>query len=120
MDFLNKSIAQLNDLFRSMSPGARITSGLLLVVVLVSLVFLFRFETSSPDDYLLAGHMFSSRELNAAIGALSPGAAFTIGNVRHITNNKLVTGLSILANNGVINLVENSWVMVNFFFFYAT
>lgn len=71
MDFLNKSLAQLNELFRSMSPGARITSGLLLVVVVVSLVFLFRLESSSPDDYLLAGHVFSNRDLTAAIGALS-------------------------------------------------
>ena len=36
MDFLNKAFAQFNDLFRSMTPGGRITAGLLLVVAVVS------------------------------------------------------------------------------------
>ena len=36
MDFLNKAIAQLSELFRSMTPGARITAGLLLAVVVIS------------------------------------------------------------------------------------
>ena len=41
MDFLNKAYAQIADLFRTMTPGARITAGLLLVVVVVSLGYLF-------------------------------------------------------------------------------
>ena len=44
MDFLNKAFAQLSDLFRSMTPAARITAGLLLAVVVVSLVYLFRYQ----------------------------------------------------------------------------
>jgi flagellar M-ring protein FliF len=55
MDFLNKTFAQLKDLFSSMTPGARITAGLLLVVVVVSLTFLFRSQVSGPDVYLLNG-----------------------------------------------------------------
>jgi len=53
MDFLNRAFAQLGDLFRSMTPAARITSGLLLAVVVVSLVYLFRYQVSGPDDYLM-------------------------------------------------------------------
>ncbi len=41
MDFINKAFAQLADLSRSMTPGARITSVLLLVLVVVSLAYLF-------------------------------------------------------------------------------
>ena len=53
MDFLNKGIAQVSDLFRSMTPGARITAGLLLTVVVVSLAYLFNRQTASADAYLL-------------------------------------------------------------------
>ena len=60
MDFLNKAFAQLNELFRSMTVGARITAGLLLVVVVVSLVYLFRYESSSPDLYLMNGERLSA------------------------------------------------------------
>jgi flagellar M-ring protein FliF len=65
MDFLNKAFAQLNELFRSMTVGARITAGLLLVVVVVSLVYLFRYETSSPDLYLMGGEPISAAEITA-------------------------------------------------------
>jgi flagellar M-ring protein FliF len=63
MDFLNKAMAQLADLFRSMTVGARITTGLLLTVVVVSLVYLLRFHTSGPDLYLMDGEMFTPAEL---------------------------------------------------------
>lgn len=52
MDFLNKAFAQFNDLFRSMSPGGRITAGLLLVVAVVSVGYLFQSETGGGDEYL--------------------------------------------------------------------
>ena len=51
----NKAVAQLSDLFRSMTPAARITTGLLLVVVVVSLGYLFRYESSAADAYLMNG-----------------------------------------------------------------
>ncbi len=55
MDFLNKAFAQLSDLFRSMTPAARITTGLLLVVVVVSLGYLFTHQVSGPDCDLMNG-----------------------------------------------------------------
>ncbi len=64
MDFLNKSFAQLKDLFLSMTPGARITAGLLLAVVVISLGYLFTHEVAGPDVYLLSGQMFSDQDLN--------------------------------------------------------
>jgi flagellar M-ring protein FliF len=71
MDFLNKSFTQLRDLFQSMTPGARITSGLLLAVVVISLVYLFTHGVAGPEVYLLGGEEFSNRELanmQAALG----------------------------------------------------
>ncbi len=65
MDFLNKTFAQLSDLFRSMTPGARITSGLLLAAVLISLVYLFRFQVSSPDEDLMYGTPIAASQLPA-------------------------------------------------------
>ena len=47
MDFLNKSIQQIGDLFKAMSPAARMTAGLLLAVVVISrdvLIALFYFS----------------------------------------------------------------------------
>ena len=52
MDFLNKAFAQLNDLFRSMSPGGRVTAGLLLVVAVVSVGYLFQTQVTGGDEYL--------------------------------------------------------------------
>ncbi|MBX3414578.1 MAG: hypothetical protein KF708_17965 [Pirellulales bacterium] len=70
MDFLNKALAQANELFRSMTPGARITAGLLLVLVVVSLAYLFRGNVAGPDVFLMNGHPFPSTELPKAIAAL--------------------------------------------------
>jgi flagellar M-ring protein FliF len=64
MDFLNKSLAQVSELFRSMTPGARITAGLLLAVVVVSLGYLFRQTSTGPDAFLFGGQALSDGELN--------------------------------------------------------
>ncbi|QDU55321.1 flagellar M-ring protein FliF C-terminal domain-containing protein [Aeoliella mucimassa] len=68
---MNQLIAQLRDLFESMTPGARITSGLLLLVAVVSLAFLFKTTASGPDAFLFGGERFSQAELNKMMGALS-------------------------------------------------
>jgi flagellar M-ring protein FliF len=67
---LNKSLAQLSELFRSMTPGARITAGLLLAVVVVSLGYLFRQSTTGPDAFLFGGQALSDGELNRIEAAL--------------------------------------------------
>ncbi len=65
MDFLNKSYGQVTDLFRSMTPGSRITAGLLLIVITTSLVYLFVFQAQSGTDYLFGAREFSQTELDA-------------------------------------------------------
>jgi flagellar M-ring protein FliF len=53
MDLFNKAFSQLSDLLRSMTPGGRLTAGLLLVVVVVSLGYLFQHQMSGPDGFLM-------------------------------------------------------------------
>lgn len=71
MDFLNTSLAQVSELFRSMTPGARITAGLLLAVVVVSLGYLFQYGAAGPDAFLFGGQAFSDAELNRMQAALA-------------------------------------------------
>jgi flagellar M-ring protein FliF len=71
MDFLNKASTQFVDLFRSMTPAARLTAGLLAAVIVVALVMLFQFKNESADDYLLGGRPFMAGELTAVQRALA-------------------------------------------------
>ncbi len=71
MDFVNRSFDQIKDVFNSMTPGARITAALLLVVIVVAVAFLFQSPLASSDNYLLAGRAFSVPELEAIEGAFA-------------------------------------------------
>jgi flagellar M-ring protein FliF len=63
MDFLNKAFAQFNDLFRSMTPGGRITTGLLLIVAVASVGYLFQAQVGGGDDYLFGGEAMQTPTL---------------------------------------------------------
>lgn len=52
MDFLNKAYKAILDLFKSMTPAARVTTGLLLVAIVVSTMFLFQGSISSVKTNL--------------------------------------------------------------------
>ncbi|TWT43180.1 hypothetical protein [Botrimarina hoheduenensis] len=71
MDFVNQTIAQLKELFGTMTPGARITAGLLLAVVVVSMGYLFQQSTAGPDAYLFGGEVFSTTEISRMEGAMA-------------------------------------------------
>jgi flagellar M-ring protein FliF len=71
MDFLNKAIAQLSELFRSMTPGARITAGLLLAVVVISVGYLFQNGANGPDAYLFGGEPMSNGQLDRVEAAIA-------------------------------------------------
>jgi len=81
MDFLNKAWAQAADLFRSMSPGARITTALLLAVVVVSLGYLFTHATSGPEVDLMNGVPVPAGHL-AAMEAAFHGAGLDTYEIR--------------------------------------
>ena len=63
MDFLNKSFAQIGELFRGLSVGARIASLLLLTTVVVSLVYLIAFHSANPDEFVLNARPVTPDEL---------------------------------------------------------
>ncbi len=71
MNFLNRAFAQITDLFRTMTPGARIASGLLLAVVIVSVAYLFNHQASSPDQFLMGGTSFAAGQMPAMEAAFA-------------------------------------------------
>lgn len=101
MDFLNKSIAQVSELFRSMTPGARVTAGLLLAVVVVSVGYLFRQGTTGPDAYLFGGQALSDGELidvEAAIAQAQLSGAVREGNRIRVPAGKQAAYLAAVAD----------------------
>jgi flagellar M-ring protein FliF len=101
MDFLNRAAAQFNELFRSMTVSARITAALLLVVVVISLGYLFKVQSSGPDSYLLGGHPFSAAELPQVQGALAKAGLkdFEVeGNLIRIPRNEQAAYIAALAD----------------------
>ncbi len=71
MDFLNQAIAQISDLFRSMTPGARITAGLLLAVVVISVGYLFQHQSAGPDEFLFGGQYLTDGQINQIEAAMA-------------------------------------------------
>ncbi len=71
MDFLNKAIGQLNELFKGMTPGSRITAGMLLIMIVVSLVYLLAFQTHTANKFLYDGREFSQSELSEIAAAFA-------------------------------------------------
>ena len=71
MDFLNKTSTQITELFRSMSPGARIIAGLLLVIVVISLSYLVTHQSNSPDAYLFGARTLTNTEIARATAAFA-------------------------------------------------
>ena len=65
MELANKGMAQATELYRSMTPAARISAGLLLLVAAVSVAYLFRQPLEADDTYLMGGQAFSQGELQA-------------------------------------------------------
>ncbi|MCS7236808.1 MAG: hypothetical protein NZ899_00890 [Thermoguttaceae bacterium] len=90
MDWWNKLLQQGRELFGPMPVGMRITTVLLIVVLLVSLSMLFVYRPSGPQVYLLGGEQFSSTELAAMEAAFAQenlsGYEIVAGRVRVPSN----------------------------------
>jgi flagellar M-ring protein FliF len=71
MDFLNQAVAQMRDLFMSMTPAARVTSVLLVAVIGVSLGFLVQQQSAGPDDYLFNGEYLPPADADRAEAAIA-------------------------------------------------
>jgi flagellar M-ring protein FliF len=71
MNFLNTIFAQIRDLMMSMTPGARITAGLLLTIVVVSLGVLFRTNSTTADEYLFGAEPLSNSQMTRMEAAMA-------------------------------------------------
>ena len=83
MDFVNQAYAQLSELMRSMSVGTRVATGLLLVLVVVSVAYLLQYQVTGGDELLLGGRSFDVSELTqmeAAFAKANLGKWQTVGN----------------------------------------
>jgi len=105
MEFLNRGLAQVGDLFKSMTPGARLTAGLLLTVIVVSLGYLFRQHTASADAYLMGGESFQSSQLAAMEAAFSKAnldGYEVVGNRIRVHGGQQVKFMGALADAGAL------------------
>jgi len=105
VDFVNKAIAQISELFRSLSPAARVTTALLLVAVAVSFVFLFNHPFSGGDCYLFGGEPVAFSEINAMTAAFGKAglADFELeGNRIRVPHGKQAIYMAALADAGVL------------------
>jgi len=71
MDFINKTWEQLKDVFLSLTPGTRVTTILLLAVIIVSLGYLFTYSGNGGSAYLMNGAYFSPNDLPAMEAAFA-------------------------------------------------
>lgn len=71
METINNTVAQLRDLFRSMTPAARVTAGLLLAAVFVSMGYLFVGGGYDAEHLLFGGEQLVPGEIRAIEAALS-------------------------------------------------
>jgi len=70
MGFLNQTFEQIRDLFASMTPAGRITSALLLGVIVCSMGFLFQGYNAASEEPLFGGAMLQQAETNRIETAL--------------------------------------------------
>lgn len=71
MDFVNQFFAQIRDLFASMTPAARITSALLLGVIVVSLGYLFQGYSGTAEAFLFNGALLQPAEADRVEAAIA-------------------------------------------------
>lgn len=105
MDFVNQAIAQISDLFRSMTPGARVTAGLLLAVVVVSVGYLFQQQSAGPDEFLFGGVYLPDGQLiqvEAAIAQAGLSGYHREGNRILVPTGQKAAYLAAVADGGAL------------------
>ena len=71
MDFINKAWTQIVDVFKGLTPGTRIAAGLLAAAVVVGLFYLFQYQVTGNNEFLLGGRPFVGEELTKAEAAFA-------------------------------------------------
>ena len=105
MDFLNRAIAQIGELFRTLSPAARITTALLFAAIVVGIALLFNHPFSAGDCYLFGGEPVAFTEINAMTAAFGKAGLkdFELeGNRIRVPHGKYADYMAALADGGVL------------------
>jgi flagellar M-ring protein FliF len=105
VDFLNRAIAQISELFRGLSPAARITTALLLVTIVVSIALLFNHQFSDGDRYLFGGEPVAFTEINGMTAAFGKAGLkdFELeGNRIRVPRGKYADYMAALADAGML------------------
>jgi len=116
MDFLNQAAGQIRDLLLSMTPAARITALLLTGVIVVSLGYLVKQQSASPDDYLFNGEMLPGRDADRAEAAIAQAGLKgyeRVGNRIRVPRGNKAEYLAAVADAGALppnfhSLLENA------------
>jgi flagellar M-ring protein FliF len=105
MDFISQAYAQVVELIRSMSVGTRWATGLLLAAVVISLAYLFQFQATSGDEFLLGGRAFTQSELTAIEAAFAQaglGQSQIVGGQIRIPRGKKDLYLAAMADGNAL------------------
>jgi flagellar M-ring protein FliF len=105
MGFLNQSVAQVRDLFLSMTPAARITAALLLGIIGVSVAYLFQDYAGGSKEYLLNGETMHPREadrMEAAIAKANLSDYEREGNRIKVPRGQKALYLAAVANDNAL------------------
>lgn len=100
---MNQSINQLRDLFLSMTPAARITSALLLAVIVVSLGYLFGQHQSGGNEFLFGGQFLKPSDadrVEAAIAQAGLSGYERVGGRIRVPSGQKAEYLAAVANAG--------------------
>lgn len=103
MDFLSKAMQQVRELYEGMTPSARLVTVVLTLAIVVSIVFLFRFEAVGGDAYLYGGQEFSQTDLAAMMTALGQAGlndAEIKGNRLQVPRSQQAAYISAIAKGG--------------------
>ncbi len=107
MDFLNKTLAQLAAVFRSMTPAGRITTVVLLAVLVISTAYLFNHPLTG-DGYLFGGEPVPISQLpaiEAAFGKKNLTDYELQGNRIRVPQGKQALYMAALADAGACRTI---------------
>ncbi len=105
MDFLNQAISQVRELLLSMTPAARVTALLLVGVIGVSLSFLVKQQSASPDEYLFGGEFLQTSAVNrieVALGKADLNGYERVGDRIKVPRGQKATYLAAIADAGAL------------------
>jgi flagellar M-ring protein FliF len=105
MDFLNQAAGQMRELVLSMTPAARVTSVLLVGVIVVSCGYLFQHRSAGPDDYLFNGEFLPAADVDRAEAAIAQAGLTDyerVGNRLRVPSGQKAAYLAAVADAGAL------------------